>query len=298
MVPDEAAPIWPDKSGTLVPGVLYGIHFCEPPLPTPSLPGQILSFPQPSSDELSIKLQPGYCQVDLSGFPEIGWFQCAVDERHVTAREWTPRTARLHFQSGTRFSLITPALSRWYPRMLVQKPFWEELKQTGLLGLSAFAVEVASNEAEIPKPPELWLVQPRGHQVGRRWIVRGKPNHCPGGEDHGPVACPGCGQIILNCLTCGRDTSAIPSYHQGEGDDRLVLCALKDRETWVLDGSHWDGSDFCQSMYAAIGTHRLVDYLLRKHAAPFIATPALVWTDGMSKQQLAWLERAKKPLPG
>jgi hypothetical protein len=77
------------------------------------------------------------------------------------------------------------------------------------------------------------------------------------------------------------------------GDERMLRSADVPPKGRVLQGKTWDGQDFVQSQGLTFLTARALHWLCRVHARPFYARPAQVWTDGMSAEQLGWLDRAR-----
>lgn len=125
--------------------------------------------------------------------------------------------------------------------------------------------------------------------------VVGAANRCPYCKK-GSLVCEECGDFNFSCRHCEKEL--LVSRNQ-KSDPRPVFLA-DHRGPYVLRGSSWSGADFCGATYpfeSLLLTRRALDWLLATHAEPFRYRPCRVAVEGMTKQQLEWLDRARRPLP-
>jgi len=72
--------------------------------------------------------------------------------------------------------------------------------------------------------------------------------------------------------------------------------AIIEEDPWrILEGSSWDGCDLIQAGGRNFASKRIIDWLLRIHAAPFYAQPVYFCVDGMNDQQKKWFDELQKP---
>ncbi|NOX53928.1 MAG: hypothetical protein GXP27_05710 [Planctomycetes bacterium] len=179
---------------------------------------------------------------------------------------------------------------------LVVGRFARKLRKSGLRGfrlVRARIVTSSDGNAYRRRDIELYALDFLGKRKLRPWrFTPGVKNVCPF-CGHGPLQCPECGCLSTPCRECGREATVGAQDHGGSGDRRLRVAPLPESGP-ILEGKDWDGSDF---VYHSIITKRARDWLLSVHAAPIAIGPARVCIDGMSDEQLQWLEEAQKPLP-
>jgi len=291
-----------DRSGTLVSGVFYRFETFDdnlPPLVYTKTLG-VLSARSPSPDELFIKGQEPWLQVVRDwnrGSEKELHRRCPLDKSHVTEQYWPKAT--FNYIRGSRLSPFIPDESAHDEQTIVSEFLAERLKKSGLTGFRFERVLIGENKT-VAKDVKLFILQSLGQCCQRPLKVVGAPNACPhcGRE---PILCAHCGHPEIECAKCGKRAWTIRKEHQGAKDVRLVASPPEERFPKILEGRHWDGSDFIHAprLFGQIGcfvTKRALDWFLSIHAAPFYAEPTPVNVDGMSKDQLAKLEAAKRPV--
>ena len=119
--------------------------------------------------------------------------------------------------------------------------------------------------------------------------IQGAPNACPF-CGFGPIVCNKCGHLQDYCPECGDymfkpNDAGIPGLHMEREDESQSIVA----------GQFWDGSDAICSRDYSVGfvTRRFVEFLIAIKAEPFYAMQIAVCVDGMSREQLSWLDQAK-----
>jgi len=288
-----------NRSGTLVSGVFYRFETFDDNLPTLVYTKAlgVLSARSPSPDELFIKGQEPWLQVVRNWSrrgEQVVHRRCPLDKTHNTEQYWTKAT--FNVIRGSRISPFIPDESGHDGQHVVSGAFAERLAKSGLTGIQLEPVLEGENKTGA-KDVKLFILQSLGKNCERAFKVVGAPNACPH-CGRVPLFCPHCGHRELECSKCGKDAWTTRKWHTGAKDPRLITSPPEDRYPKILDGSRWDGSDFIYSReyVESFITKRALDWLLSIHAAPFYAEPTPVNIDGMSKEQLAKLEAAKRPV--
>lgn len=131
------------------------------------------------------------------------------------------------------------------------------------------------------------------------WLFVGEPCDRPAAIRHAQNACPFCGFGPIVCDVCGHLQNDCPScgdyiFKPNEAGKPGLEMLPSPESRKIIAGCLWDGSDAICGRRNTVGfvTRRFVDFLLAVEAAPFYATPVAVCVDGMSKEQLRWLDQA------
>ncbi|GAB4145995.1 MAG: hypothetical protein Tsb009_18480 [Planctomycetaceae bacterium] len=97
--------------------------------------------------------------------------------------------------------------------------------------------------------PKMWYFQFRGRARLRSRSVRNAPNACPF-CGHGQVVCPGCRWTMDQCPKCEGFPYQTPVRARELGNKlpkgTLIWEATPEGRQGILQGEHWDGSDFIQ----------------------------------------------------
>jgi hypothetical protein len=141
------------------------------------------------------------------------------------------------------------------------------------------------------------ILQPRAAYCLRAWRLVGTANVCPH-CGQGCIVCDVCGAMHTRCESCGREITCSADTPAEKRNGRVVY-----RHDWmtancVIDGSRWGGEDLLCGWGLLIASRRIVDLLISLDAQGFSAEPIPVWVDNMTKDQLARLEEAKRPVKG
>ena len=75
--------------------------------------------------------------------------------------------------------------------------------------------------------------------------------------------------------------------------DGGMILTDPEAERDVVDPRRWDGSDY---MDGGVATRRFLDYLLSIHLWPFVAVPLPTLVEGLTDDELAKLDRARRPV--
>lgn len=282
--------IYLSRSGTLKAGVVYQLRIADHDLPPNDGKDQVIFSPRvPKEDELTESVGEEYVRAEIAETPKVRQTsRCRLDPSHHHERFATELKFRLF--GGPRYAqFIHDGFAGHY---LVSSDFRIQLGRSGLTGLHLEPVEIVAREAPSPLK-EVFAIQPTGRACDRGMTVQNAPN-----------ACPHCGKGYIFCPACGFQVSTCP-YCDGimwnlaknikPGEKTLIICPIKERQPPILNGKDWDGSDFIQGRYRneCYITKRALDWMLSVHAAPFFAVPVLIDVDGMSAQQMKWLEQAQ-----
>tara|TARA_R100000789_G_scaffold55528_1_gene54102 strand:- start:204 stop:1139 length:936 start_codon:yes stop_codon:yes gene_type:complete len=111
---------------------------------------------------------------------------------------------------------------------------------------------------------------------------------------YGPLYCEKCGYFAGPCPKCKALLSRVCDP-ENEKRKSAILFPEESPGLRSLMGETWDGKDLCVSSNWVI-TKRVLDWLLQVEATPFYARPIKVCIDGMTNQQLEWLDRAVEPI--
>jgi hypothetical protein len=146
-------------------------------------------------------------------------------------------------------------------------------------------------------PTGVSILQPRAAYCLRAWRLVGTANVCPH-CGQGCIVCDVCGAMHTRCESCGREITCSADTPAEKRNGRVVY-----RHDWmtancVIDGSRWGGEDLLCGWGLLIASRRIVDLLISLDAQGFSAEPIPVWVDNMTKDQLARLEEAKRPVKG
>ena len=228
---------------------------------------------------------------DYAGQERIVVQRCSLHPNHILRSRLTRTDIDLF--GGQIYCEFIPTN---YSGAIVTSTLRDQIAQSGALG--CHFSEVAVNVSH-PARANLRLHRISGNTAfleRPKILPKGRPNHCP---DCGtaPLICPACAYQEFVCSKCSKRLmlGGPLDYLEKHG----IPYHIQDRppEGKVFDGASWSGDDVMESPnHELIVTRRFVDFLLAIHVGPFVALPIQIWTDGMSKQQREWLERAKKPL--
>jgi hypothetical protein len=290
-----------NRTGKLLSGYFYRMDFTDDAEMFYSreapLRGAIVAERSPTDLELGTKSPEtyGYLAVTFNVFPEACPSRCPSDPGHVSEYRF-PRqqVVKPTHLTGTAIGPLVPGGS-W---CIASAEVAARIERADLEGVEGVPVGIELTHGEA-NPLGLRLIQPLGKDCERPLMIEGGENVCPFCAKGRPI-CLDCGHTDSNCSHCGEmQWRTFDSKPSRPGDDkRLIMSPWSERRQAVLDGSLWDGSDFLNAHIESFATRRFVDFLLSIHAAPFIAEPAWVWVDKMTKGQLARLEQAKRPVKG
>ncbi len=289
-----------NRTGKLLPGYFFRLEFSDDAeridLQAAFRRGAIVAKRSPTDLDFTAKSPEtgGYLTVEFDVFPQPCTSRCPSNSRHVTEHRFPPQSVvKPTHVSGTAIGPLVPG--GW---CVASPAVAAKVERADLVGIEGLPVWVERMSGNV-EPRGLRLLQPLGKCCERPLVIEGAENACPFCRKGRPI-CPDCGKTEIGCSHCG-ETQWLPfdDKRSQTGDDkRLVMSRWSERRQGVLDGSLWDGSDFLNAHIEFFATRRFVDFLLSIHAAPFIAEPAWVWVDKMTKEQLARLEEAKRPVKG
>lgn len=218
---------------------------------------------------------------------------CRQDSKHHTGY----RQADYLVLNARGYAEFPPFVTTTWAAIVSTK-LASQLLTSGLWGFSIqpTRLDEDANDPDFPlKEPVHALIFEGEQDYVQRKLIPAEPNRCCF-CGKGPVLCPECGEAYPTCKHCG-DTWLVPAkLHQGAGDPRTLLLH-RFGVNGLLDVSQWDGSDFLGYTAGGVATWRAVDFLVRVHAAPFVAVPIPYNARGLSPEQLARLEQARTPLP-
>jgi hypothetical protein len=308
--------IYLDRSGELATGYFCTIDFDEDGFPDKAGVGEILVKRTPSEEDLIRKGRPGYFSFMFETSFDLKTEvrkDCPVDRSHITQSWW--KDLKVMPSDSKRIATPVVSLTGFEFAPLIRDDLLQALKKSGLTGWKTEEVIFASQDGDelgrTSKPgpyPKLWYFQFRGRGRLRSFSVRNAPNVCPF-CGHGRLICPGCQWMVSRCPKCEGSPWATP---------QMVLLAAKEGKKvpkgtliWegvsqgILQGEHWDGSDFIQIGQGAgdefgpydgdkhIITKRALDWLLARHVMPLWAQPIPVDVSKMNKEQRKRLEAAR-----
>jgi len=312
--PQDIIPhIFLDTSGELRNDVFYRVTFDNDELYN-SKPDEVHVPLKPSLAEL-IKLgQRDYANTLFETSFDLlveAQHNCPYDDGHITQHWWNE--LKVIYIDGTPPPLI--ALNSDRVALLMHDDFMTKLGQSGLIGWNQEEVIFATQEGEEHgrtsdpgKYPKYWYLQFRGEHRLRTMSVRNAKNSCPH-CGYGVIYCPGCQRQQSECPQCKKIPWQSMSLYLNP--QRKARRGPLVKEAWpnpvaprgILEGEHWDGSDFIQIAYGwghgpivsdrYILTKRALDWLIAHNMAPIQAGPIHVDVSRMSSQQLKKLEDAK-----
>lgn len=153
---------------------------------------------------------------------------------------------------------------------------------------------IEDNQSTLPDP-EIYAWQFTGENCCRPELIVGGKNECPF-CGNAPLICSVCGQWCNQpCRKCKKYTMC--PEDEMHADEKLVRFD-SDRPDLqiILEGKRWDGADCVQRPGRSLLSKRVVDWLVKRDASPFVAVPVRFCTDGMSDEQQRWLAEAIRPL--
>ena len=310
--------IYQDQSGDLRKGYFYAFTVLDGVVEDYIVdmfdggPGGVLARQTPSPEELRHRTGNTYFSVRLTEFvqfqqtmrseKEIGLQRVADCLRgHLTGRYW--KDLEVDLATGAHPSVLTRAELEMEFAMLVSWLFAEKLLHSGLRGYRFAPVIVHAERARLEtsnlKVPDFVELQFTGRLCLRPMSIRGVPNACPhcGRE---PLICPDCGKEFSWCPNCQKSAWKTRDAKRDLGEKTLTVCPFEDRNRIIIEASTWDGSDFIfngmNDLVPHLITKRALDWLLSVHAAPFYAHPVLVNVAGLTPEQLARVEAARRPV--
>ena len=280
-----------DKSGKCIAGLFYELSGATQD-PSPMRDARkwkntVASSPLADPTLLQRRADEDGLYVQVGVEDRTDEYLCPVSQSHPTGQT-NQQIYVVMFGRGPLYEFLP--LDHTGP--LVTNEFATRLRGRHITGLKLTTVPVLESDSRYPKTvcrlsgkTALWERPLR--------LRDGLKNQCPL-CGHSPLICPGCGFRDNPCGNCkGLAITGIKM----SGEKPPLLAEATPVEGPILNGSTWSGDDACRWGGALIVTRRVVDWLVSLHVGPFIALPIQVWTDGMSKQQREWLERAKTPLP-
>jgi hypothetical protein len=219
---------------------------------------------------------------------------CPADPTHITHHYYAAFYGEA--LGGKRISPLIPAADPPAPFGLSDE-LKRRIERLSIRGARIDAIDLKDHVTE-KKLHGFWALQFVGRIRARILKFVDVPNLCPFcGKSK--IVCESCGgDWNGTCNECGNATIVWENEHRGPTDKRIPL----ERHGWgqIIEGSTWDGSALV-SDYAggkAYASKRVIDWLLRIHAAPFYAEPVYFCVDGMSDQQKKWFDELQKPLDG
>jgi hypothetical protein len=188
--------------------------------------------------------------------------------------------------------------------LFVSDMFRQKLEQSRLTGFEFHLLPIEPDPFA-KSVPTIPFMEVTGQIVEAPYRVVGVPNACPN-CGYGPIVCTGCSHIDEICPKCQKQAVRPPGRNLFP-ESRPLLRAPVPKAGRPLLGRTWNGEDFIRTITDVSEfsfteryyiTRRALDWLQRVHARPYYARPALVILDGMSDEQLGWIERAKRLAPG
>lgn len=232
-----------------------------------------------------------------------GWhleYQCSLNKAHVTRTSWSKIIVSL--DEGPEVAPLTCLHQNGADSVVLPADFATKLRESPFTGytLEAVTFDAASQKRIAPTLSKnllpLYLLQFAGRKIHRPVSIVGHPNRCPWcGESE--IVCQECGSQPSLCPNCEKGPWINERSHKGPGDRRLIVDRIFDKPP-ILEGCKWDGHDFLfydldTGMRGNIVTARVVQWLQKEKAYPFLARPAEVCIDGMTAKQLKRLEEVK-----
>lgn len=212
---------------------------------------------------------------------------------HATTRTFNTQGVRMTARFGRD---VSPLIEVMYPEggsIVATKELADSVRAQKFRGIGYYPVLLQSEEGERLDIP-LTLLAPEGAYCMRPFVIEGiGENQCPLCGKGRPI-CTECGRPSIGCQFCDEAMwRTIDDKRYKPDDPRLYICRPEMRKEEIINGRKWDGTDFFSMGFVS---KRFVTYLQSVHAAPFVAEPALVYIDGMSPEQLRWLEEVSGPL--
>lgn len=271
-----------DTSGRLLTGVFFQVDI-------PTNLEFVLEFSSPGEKERWI-VSPSHCtpsgsDIYAEGLADQDYqHKCPLHKSHVTGILSSSHRVDL-FGGKVVCEFVGDSFGGI---VIVRRDFCDRLMHTGFIGLSGKPLPVSCNQCANPSP-DLFRLEFLGADCVRPdEITIPDPNVCPF-CGWGPVVCPACREVFYSCGRC-KEKIIIPEMEwQGPGDKRFVTEPTPE-EGWVLAGRLWDGSDFLRGLSQGIVSKRVVDWIVREKAGPFIAQPCRIDIAGMDQGQLDMLE--------
>ncbi len=216
---------------------------------------------------------------------------CSRSPSHIIRRVAVPDQVYVDLVGYSQFSDFVPDTLDVNTPIVLSDKFRPRLEASGLTGIRSHPLEIGVNQS-LAKDPKLFLLEFTGTIWERPRKVVGKPNACPH-CGNAPLICPECGYEDFECGKCNKVQYLGPVAVEGPNDIRLRSADIP-RQGRILMGKTWTGEDFFESRRARYITKRALDWLLMVHAKPFYARPARVAVEGMSPEQLQWLNDAQR----
>ncbi len=281
-----------DRTGELIEGVFYEIYWDE----------------CWKEDNWRSHMDIGPKHI-ISEPRQLTWDRSLVvaEEIHIEERdEYKCDVSRTHrtncliesMEVDLRGNLLGDFVPNTYQWTTVTGACAKSISQSGLKGFTF--VDVAIRQTETPFPADkqgLRLLQsPTNNPLRLDTIWPSEANTCYlcGYE---PLCCLKCGYCIRDCPRCEGGIFATASEHQGEGDRRILIERGSDAGL-IVEVNRWDGSDLVGVAQHHFVTKRAVDFLLANDVWPFEASPVRANIKGISKEKMAMIERAKRPIEG
>jgi hypothetical protein len=233
----------------------------------------------------------GWARVENLSQGKQEFFECPVDNKHVTRNVWTECVA--DFLGGEHVSQFVPdEFGDLY--FMISEALAAAIRKQPLRGVDLRPIKFNVNQSDQPEP-ELFAWQFTGKNCCRILFVAGGKNQCPF-CGNAPVICPGCGDWPNQpCKKCKKMT--LCPQEDLHADPKLIrFDAERPDLQIILEGSKWDGADCIRNHGRQLASKRVVDWLVKREASPLVAVPVRFCTDGMSDQQKKWLEEAISPV--
>jgi hypothetical protein len=244
------------------------------------------------ADEIQFALHPRpdslfHAEV-LTNWKEIR--ECPANSRHITRRELFDVEADLF--GGPEVSDFIVDVND--AGIVVTQRLVDLIRKSDLIGVNLMPIQIKVNQSSFAAPA-LFMLTSKGPTCIRERIVRTPvPNHCP----HcgwGPIVCPGCGDFAFHCEGCSLQL-VVSSWDPAGTSDirwRVEPVCLED---FIVDTWRWDGRDFVDEEGRRFVTKRLVDYLFRWNASPFVVSSLRVDIRNLSNEQRRAIDAAQSPM--
>ncbi len=196
--------------------------------------------------------------------------------------------------------VLTPIVHAWDAGLLLFQPdAVASILESKLNGAEFGPVEVVENHSRIATKD----IQLRCLRRTKRTYFRpsrvypSQANRCfnCGFE---PLICPDCGARLgfMDCPQCEEDLFAVANDHRGAADRRIRIEPFPSEDGNIVEVAEWSGEDFLGKATYPVVTRRVLDFFQLRHIGPFEAYPLRANIEGVSKEKLTLLERAKKPI--
>ena len=222
---------------------------------------------------------------------------CPANPAHVLVQ--TPAVMRFYFNAPGLMPPIIGGIGAMGP--VIRKGLADRLRASDLRGVGVCPVEmtgwVEGLDEEWREGAEGWNDLRHFYPEGVRPSFEGSVQP-PGGNlcpycRRGPAVCPGCGYANNPCPACGKMPVRHVKHTTAEEKAAGVVLFDTPYDDRLVDPRRWDGSDY---MGGDLVTRRFIDFLLSLHVWPFVAAPVPTLVEGLTKDELAKLDHARRPV--